>query len=396
MGLAMFSDVGLRPSIIQSTRGNDPVFLNTAWTIQIMRGVLLFLLALCISLIIFATSHFGLTPNASVYSDPHLPYVLAVVSISAVAGGFQSTKISEASRYLALGRITTIRITGQVVGLIVMISWALIERSIWALVMGNVCSGVVTTLLSHLWLPGVTNRLRWDYSAFHEIFHFGKWMFLSSILGFFANNTDRILLGGFVDSTTLGIYSIAFAIFSLITQILTKIFSDVSFAALSEVARERSAELKRSLYRFHVVTASFTYFCAGLLIVSGEALISLLYDRRYEPAGWMLEILAVALLVVPFNLAQYSLLASGWARMFSNIIAIRVSVTVLFIPLGFHFFGVSGALWGFVLGQFSSVPGVIYYQVKYDLFDLFKELLLLPMLFAGIVFGEGFNFLVGH
>ena len=129
-------------------------------------------------------------------------------------------------------------------------------------------------------------------------------MFLSSILGFLAGNADRFLLAGFVDSATLGIYSIAFTIVSSIAQILTRIFSDVSLPALSEVTRERPFDLKLSLYRFHIATASFTYICAGLLIVSGNTLIGLLYDRRYEQAGWMLDVLAVGLLSVPFNLAQ--------------------------------------------------------------------------------------------
>ena len=33
MGLAMFSDVGVGPAIMQSKRGDDRDFLNTAWTI---------------------------------------------------------------------------------------------------------------------------------------------------------------------------------------------------------------------------------------------------------------------------------------------------------------------------------------------------------------------------
>ena len=45
-GLAMFSDLGLRPSVVQSKRGSDPVFLNTAWATQILRGLLLGVLAL--------------------------------------------------------------------------------------------------------------------------------------------------------------------------------------------------------------------------------------------------------------------------------------------------------------------------------------------------------------
>jgi hypothetical protein len=34
----MFSDFGLNASIIRSSRGDDPVFLQTAWTVQILRG----------------------------------------------------------------------------------------------------------------------------------------------------------------------------------------------------------------------------------------------------------------------------------------------------------------------------------------------------------------------
>src|ERR1017187_5882027 len=47
--LAMFSDLGVKQSIIQSKRGADPTFLNTAWIIQILRGVVLWGAAVCIA-----------------------------------------------------------------------------------------------------------------------------------------------------------------------------------------------------------------------------------------------------------------------------------------------------------------------------------------------------------
>ena len=43
IGLAMFSDLGIGPAIIQSDRGEDPDFLNTAWVMQILRGICLWL-----------------------------------------------------------------------------------------------------------------------------------------------------------------------------------------------------------------------------------------------------------------------------------------------------------------------------------------------------------------
>src|SRR6476646_1258750 len=49
MGLQMFSDVGIGPSIIQNRRGDDPAFLNTAWTIQVMRGATLWIFSCLIA-----------------------------------------------------------------------------------------------------------------------------------------------------------------------------------------------------------------------------------------------------------------------------------------------------------------------------------------------------------
>ena len=116
-----------------------------------------------------------------------------------------------------------------------MIGWAFIDRSIWALVGGAICSAVVRVILSHAWLPGTSNRWQWDKLAFREIVHFGKWMFLSSILGFLVNSGDRLLLGGLISSNELGIFSIAYLIPNSVEQIPTKIMADVSFPALSEV-----------------------------------------------------------------------------------------------------------------------------------------------------------------
>src|SRR5206468_3430723 len=98
-------------------------------------------------------------------------------------------------------------------------------------------------------------------AAFHEIIKFGKWIFLSSVLFFFASSGDRIILGGLVDANLLGTYVIAFVMFNSIDQILTKIIVDVSFPALSEIIRERPTDLTVAYYKVHAIVASFAYFC---------------------------------------------------------------------------------------------------------------------------------------
>ena len=299
--LAMFSDLGLRLSVIQSHRGSEPIFLNTVWVTQIVRGILLWFVALLVAVLLLFGNHIGIVPRNSVYANPSLPLVIALVSLSAVIGGFQSTKSYEASRGLAIGRNTRIDILAQLAGVLMMLGWATLDRSIWVLVAGSLCSTCVTVFLSHSWLPGVPNRWQWDNSTFWEVFHFGKWIFLSSLLGFWAINSDRLVLAGLIGSTLFGVYAIAYMSFSVIDQLLTKIITEVSFPALGEIARGRRDTLKEAYYQFHLPIASFAYFCSGVLMISSPSLIGLLYDRRYENAGWMLQILAVALLTAPFR-----------------------------------------------------------------------------------------------
>lgn len=394
VGLSLFSDVGLKPGIIQSRRGNDPIFLNTAWTMQILRGLVLWLVALGISLLIYVAQQHNFISDTSVYQNPSLPLVVAISSFAAVISGFESTKMFEASRDLSVASITKIEICGQLGGLVVMIGWGLLDASIWALVAGGTASALVRAALSHVWLSGTKNRLQWERAAFIEILEFGKWIFFSSFLFFFASSGDRMLLGGMIDAKLLGTYVIAYVMFSSIDQFLTRIVVEVSFPALSEVIREQPERLTASYYKFHAVIASVTYLSCGALFVSGHSIIHLLYDARYQSAGQILEILSLTLLTVPPRIATQCFLALGVAKVYFYLSAIRIVALFSATPIGFYFWGFEGALWGIVLSYFSSVPSTIILAAKYKLFDLRKELLAFFALIGGVVLGEALNVVV--
>src|SRR5258707_8343403 len=97
----------------------------------------------------------------------------------------------------------------------------------------GLCAAAARTLLSHAWLPGTANRWQWERAAFREIIGLGKWIFASSILGFFVNSADRLILGALTSAAVLGVYVIAFLIFSSVELVFARIVSEVSFPALS-------------------------------------------------------------------------------------------------------------------------------------------------------------------
>ena len=126
VGLMLFSDVGIAPSIAQSARGDDPDFLNTAWTIQVIRGVILFGVAAGLAL-----------PFAAFYDAPELVTYLPVAALALVIAGFNPTRIETAHRHLLMGRLTVLDLSAQVIGIVVMIGLAWWLQSVLALVLGQ-------------------------------------------------------------------------------------------------------------------------------------------------------------------------------------------------------------------------------------------------------------------
>ena len=82
-GGELLSDVGIGQSIVSDERGRDPKFFNTAWTIQIIRGALLFAVALLIT-----------RPLAELYDSPQLTVLLPVAALDFLISGFTSHRNS--------------------------------------------------------------------------------------------------------------------------------------------------------------------------------------------------------------------------------------------------------------------------------------------------------------
>lgn len=339
-GLGMFSDVGIGPAIIQNKRGDQPAFLNTAWTIQVVRGFVLWLAACLIA-----------WPIARLYGIPELFWLIPVSALTAVLQGFNSTKLFTLNRHLELGRITLVEIAARAVSLGVMVAWAWSTRhnpTVWPLVAGSITSVAVTLLLSHAALPGVPNRLYWDPSAARELFRFGRWIFVSTVLTFLATQADRLIFGKMIPLEVLGVYSIAALMAAMPTAAILKVGSSVMFAAYSR-AREAHDSFAPFFERARLPLLAVGGVAVTCMIAVGPAAVDLLYDRRYLGAGWILQLLAVAAWLQILQVTGGSaLLALGATRWVAAGNVAKLSGMVLLIPLGYRIYGLPGAIGGII------------------------------------------------
>ena len=223
-GLQMFSDFGIFPNIVQSPRGEDPKFLNTAWTIQAIRGVILMIGAFLIAV-----------PAAQIYREPLLMQLLPISGLTALIGGLASTKLATANRRLALQRLTVIELGTYAISLLVMLTAAWVYRSVWVLVFGSIVGSLLKTIASHTLLAGERNFFCWDQESAQEIKQFGRWIFISTIIAFFALQGDRLIFGWLINVRFLGIYAIALGLSSIVEQVVEQVNSKVLFPSYAEL-----------------------------------------------------------------------------------------------------------------------------------------------------------------
>jgi O-antigen/teichoic acid export membrane protein len=393
MILSLLSDIGLRQNIVQSRRGDDPVFLDTAWIVQIVRGFVLCMLAVLLSSALHLANSGGMLPAQSVYASPVLPLVIAISSLSAVILGFQSTKMATADRRFDQKRIIQIALISQVSALVVMISIGVMSRSIWALVAGGLVASLTTAVLSHTWMSGHPNRFRLEKRSFRELISFGKWIFVSSAAGVLAANGDRLLLGGFVDAHLLGLYAIAALIIGAVERTLNRLFISVSLPALSEIARNDPARLREVYYRLRMPGDLLLLFLMGLLFEAGQLLIDLLYDSRYSAAGGMLQVLALSLFSVRYEVARQLYLALGLPHYGTIISLVRLVSLCALVPALYYLAGMQAAIWGIALHALATVPFFYAFNARLGLNDFRREFVVLWALPAGFLCGSALNLL---
>lgn len=333
-GLNMFSDIGIRAAIIQNERGDDPAFLDTAWILQILRGFVLFAFTWVLA-----------APVAAFYEVPELEQLLPVVGLVAVFQGFNSTKLAFVNRNLMLGRATAIEIGSNLVGLSVMVGLALAWESVWALAVGGLVGPFVFMLASHLVLTGHQNRLRFEKAAAGTLISFGKFIFFSTLAAFLLAQADRAILGKFVSLSDLALYNIAFMFASLPLMLMRRMTDMVLLPIYSRKPPADSLENYRNLAKARWLVLGPVMALLSVLAIFGNQLIVALYDPRYEPAGILVVLIAVAssALVVSGGYGS-AILASGNSRMFSNVVISSALLRTAILGGAIYFYGVLGAV----------------------------------------------------
>lgn len=333
VGLTMFSDIGITPSIQSSKRGDDPDFLNTAWTIQIIRSVALFAVACALA-----------WPMAWFYDQPDLLQLIPVTAISLLILAVQPTRIDTASRHMVLGRLTIIELASQFLSVVVMLAIAWATASVWAMVAGNLAAAAIKVALAWAVLPGIINRLRWERAAVSELVHYGKWIFLSTVASFLVMQSDKLILGRYLSMEGLGLYNIGYFLAGFPLLMGHALIGRLMIPIYRENPPAQSTENFARLRRVRLALSGLLMALTVPLALGGVWLVDALYDARYVSAGAVVVMVAVALMPQILTLSyDQAALASGDSRGYFALNATRAALLVGLMVVSVAQIGVAGA-----------------------------------------------------
>lgn len=355
IGITMFSDIGLGPGIIQDRRGTDPVFLRTAWTLQVVRGFFIWLVSIPLALAVYWSN-----------GEPLFLWLVPIAGLTCVMSGFNSVSLITCKRRLSFGRMTLLSLAANTAGTVAMICCALVYPTVWALLANAFVSAAVILAGSFLFLPEIPMRWQWDPESVRGLVRFGRWIFVGTALTFLVSRLDIFILGSVTGMAVLGVYAVAknFAFAAL--DALGMVCSTVLMPVYSRLAERGPEELRRQTLKMRALLLALFLPPFWALAIAGPRLIAFLYDDRYQDAGWMIQILAAGAVGTAVSATvDQVLLARGDSFRYMLQLASKLVLQLSGMALGAHFGGLRGFIVGLAVADALNYPILMGLVRKY-------------------------------
>jgi PST family polysaccharide transporter len=363
--LDQFTKAGVEEALIQKKKVIEQ-YLNVAWTINIVRGLVVFVL-------IYLLAPYAAQFFRNEQADP----IIKTISIILILHAFYNIGIVHLQKDLSFKKLFFYRFSGNLADFIVAVSVALVLKNVWALICGLLVGHYTRLVVSYLIHP-YRPTLRLDCTVAKEIFRFGGWITGIGILAFLVTQGDDAVVGRVLGPTSLGFYYLAFLIASLPVSEIRLLVSRVMLPAYAKMSDDMK-RLKESYLRVLQMTVFVvTPAGIGLCLVAPEFTLIIL-GQKWEPIIAPLQLLAIAGILTSFVSTGTSLFyASGRPKIEFQIQSMRLIVLAFVIyPLTVKW-GITGTALAVTISSAIVMPFWLVrsmYIIEASLTDFLRKLL---------------------
>lgn len=352
----IFTETGINPFLLQEK--TDPAtYINTAWIISIVRGLL-------ISALIFLASPF----IAVFFHNPSLRNLLYMICLVPVIRGFINPLIIKFQKNLEYKNESFYRLTIITVELVVTVVLAVLTHSVYSFVWGLIASALVEVLLSHTIIK-IRPVFQFDSNQAKTILHRGKWVTGFGVLDYVYTQGDNTVVGRLMDQSSLGIYQNAYKISAFPLTEIGEVFYKVTFPIFVQFSdnlpRLRSAAVKSA------VLLTGTLFVASVsLFFLAQPLVQIVLGPNWSATVPVVKALAFLGFfrgcIYCFNPVFMAIKKQQIVTYITAVSTIGLLVTI--VPFVSRW-GLLGAAYSAMIGSIVAIPVALFFIIR-----LFKTL----------------------
>jgi O-antigen/teichoic acid export membrane protein len=274
-----FSVTGISNTLIQK-RENIQDYLDTAWTVQLLRAFLLFA-------ILFSCAQ----PVALFFKRPEVVDILRAIAFVVLFTGIENIGTIYFQKEIRFEKVFLLKFCSILMNLTVSIAVALILKNVWALVYGSLAGALTKLLLSYMVHP-YRPRLKFDFVKFRELLRLGKWFFGSSILVFLITEGDDAVVGKILGATALGFYQMAYLISNSTATEISNFVASLMFPVYSKL-QDNPDTLREAYLRVFQLVTFIVFPIAGLIFILSPDFTYLFLGEKWMPMVPALQILTI-------------------------------------------------------------------------------------------------------
>ena len=339
----VFSGLGLAQAVIQSRLDDRPT-LDTAFCINLVRGVLLFAILLLAAPLV---ERFYATPGVSTWTRT---LALTVLFESATNPGMVLyLKNLDYRRAALYGQIPIL------VSTLSAIAFAISLRNTWALVLSQVMASIFQVPISY-WAHPYRPRLRIDRAALRHLIEYGRFVLGSAPLFYLSAHIDEMAIGRRFGSRSMGAYQLAYNTSALPAAYLGELVSGVLFPVFARLQATPGA-LRQVFLKTVRHILSICLPASVFLFVFATDYVHLIYGHRWNEAIPILQAFFLYGSIRPIGSVSLQIFrAIGQTRALMRIAVLNLLVVSLAVFVGLS----HGPIWIALLISTLAVPVIVY------------------------------------
>ena len=282
-------------------------------------------------------------------------------------------------------RLALMRLADAILSTSLALSLAWRGVTLWALLISDLATLVVTVFALYIWRPVWRPRLEWSPQVVRYLLRFGSRSFLADALLKALDKVDDLWTGLFLGETALGFYSRAYRFATYPRVVLALPINLVAGGTYAELKGDR-LRLSKAFFRANAFLVRSGFFVGGLLALVAPEFIRLALGEKWLPMLDAFRLMLVYTLLDPIKITVANVLTtSGSPQKVVGARTVQLGVLVAGLVVLGPRLGISGVALA-VDAMLVVGMAILFWQAREYVDFSLRRLLLVPGLamLAGI------------